>query len=248
MFRLALTLAAIASCFVLAGCPKPQSDSAPKSAAEGGLPAPGADRPENSAPTYSSGAAQVDEEAPDFVLTDTEGNELTRDDFRGKVLVLDFWATWCEPCKAKLKEYEPIINKYSEQGVELLAVSLDSGPEVAAGWAKKNDFPFTVVMMTDQLKADYFPEVTGDVKIPEVRIIDRDGNLRFKFDARSTVQDLELALAELVVETVGGDESVSKEILNSEAPDNEAPADAAGGSEGEFQIPPPSSDGTEKKQ
>ncbi len=248
MFRIALMLTVISLAVTLVGCPGPQSDGASKTAEEGGLPASGAEQPQTSEPIYSSGVFQVDEEAPDFTLIDTDGNEVTRDDFRGKVLVLDFWATWCEPCKAKLKKYEPIVDKYRSQGVELLAVSLDSGPEVAAGWAKKNDLPFTVVMMTDQLKADYFPEVGGDVKIPEVRIIDRDGNLRFRFDAKSTVDDIELALTELVAEPVGGDESVSEELLDAETPATEAPADPAGDTEGEFQIPPPSADDTGSKQ
>jgi peroxiredoxin len=247
MFRIALMLTVISLAAVLVGCPGPQSDRASKTAEEGGLPASGAGQPQTSEPSYSSGVSQVDEEAPDFALTDTAGNEITRDDFRGRVLVLDFWATWCEPCKDKLKKYEPIVDKYRDQGVELLAVSLDSRPEVAAGWATKNNLPFTVVMMTDQLKADYFPEVGGDVKIPEVRIIDRDGNLRFKLDAKSTVEDMELALAELVAESVGGDESVSKELLDAETPAKAAPADTAGDKEGEFQIPPPSAEETGSK-
>lgn len=215
MLRTVLLVTVLAATVALIGCPKPQQISqgpAPIADVKNAAAASGAANAEEPA-GYSSGVAEADEPAPDFTLTTTDGAELTKDQFTNKVLVLDFWATWCEPCKEKLKKYEPIIEKYADKGVELLAVSLDSGPEVAAGWAKQNNLPFTVVMMTDQLKADYFPEVTGDLKIPEVRIIDRDGNLRFRFDAKSTVQDMDLALAELTAETVGGDESVTKEVV-----------------------------------
>jgi len=217
MLRTVLLLVTLlAATLALVGCPKPQQVShgpAPVADAKNAGPVSDAGTAEAPAGGYSSGVTEADEPAPDFTLIGTDGAELTKDQFTNKVVVLDFWSTTCEPCKEKLKKYEPIIDKYKDKGVELLAVSLDSAPEVAAGWAKQNNFPFTIVMMTDQLKADYFPEVTGDLKIPEVRIIDRDGNLRFKFDAKSTVQDMELALAELTAETVGGDESVTKQVV-----------------------------------
>jgi hypothetical protein len=85
-------------------------------------------------------------------------------------------------------------------------VSLDATPEVAAGWGQQNKSPFQIVMLDDAFKAAYFPEVTGSVPVPQVRIIDRDGNLRYKFDANSTVEDLDLALSKLVAENAGGAE------------------------------------------
>lgn len=198
----------------LAGCPaqKPDTSATENSAATS---------PEV-APTFSQGVQQMDEFAPDFTLKDTEGQDVTKADFSGKVLVLDFWATWCEPCKKKLEAYKPILSKYADQGVELLAVSLDSGPEVAAGWAKQNNFPYQIAMFNEQMQKDYFPEVTGSLAIPQVRIIDRDGNLRFKFDSKSTPEDLELALKELVGEKVGGDQTLDRDAVdNSTEPADE---------------------------
>lgn len=165
--------------------------------------------------TFSAGVTETDELAPDFTLKDTEGNEVTKADFSGKILILDFWATWCSPCVKKLKAYEPIVAKYRDKGVELLAVSLDSSPDVAAGWAKQNACPFRIVMFNEEMKAAYFPEVTGQLAIPQVRILDRDGNLRYKFSSDSVVEDLELALQKLVEEKVGGDQAVTNEVLSS---------------------------------
>jgi len=169
--------------------------------------------PTDEGPVFSDAVTEVDEFAPDFVLLDTDGNEVTKAGFSGKVLVLDFWSTICKPCLKKLEAYEPIIAEHADKGVELLAVSLDSKPEVAAGWAKKTDFPFPIAMMNDDLKAAYFPGQSS-IAVPQVRIIDRDGNLRFSFNSNSTVQDMALALAQLAEEMVGGDEAISDEVLS----------------------------------
>ncbi len=170
------------------------------------------------ATTLSAGVTPVDELAPDFTLQDTAGNPVTKGDFSGKILVLDFWATWCEPCKEKLQKYESIIAKYRDQGVELVAVSLDSTPQVAAGWARDVKSPFRIAMFDDTFKAAYFPEAHGAVPIPQVRILDRDGNLRFKFSSDSVVDDLDLALAQLVKEKVGGDEAAGHQTTGAPAP------------------------------
>jgi len=193
---------------VLAGCPGPETPAAIEP-----MQPEGATVEQAQSGGFSEGVTVVDEMAPDFVLLDTDGNEVTKAEFTGTVLVLDFWATWCKPCVKKLKEYEPILAKYADKGVELVAVSLDSKPEVAAGWAKENQFPYRVVMFNDEFKDAYFPE-EDTIAVPQVRLIDRDGNLRYKFSANTGAKDLELALAELVEETVGGDESVTNEVLS----------------------------------
>jgi len=194
-----LILSAFALTVFLAGCPsnKPGAlkDSLPP------VPDAAAVNAEVSNSGFSEGVMEVDEEAPDFILKDTAGEPVTRTDYLGKILVLDFWATWCAPCVDKLKKYEPIIEKYADKKVELVAVSLDSTPDVAAGWGKENQCPFRIVMMDEAFQAAYFPEVSGQVPVPQVRIIDKDGNLRYKFDSKSTVEDLDKALKALTEET-----------------------------------------------
>ena len=208
-----ISIALILTIF-LAGCPseKPgeSEDSLP--------PVPGAAmNAEDSGTGFSEGVMEVDEEAPDFILTDTAGEAITRADYLGKILVLDFWATWCAPCVEKLKKYEPIMEKYADKDVELVAVSLDSTPEVAAGWGKENNSPFRIVMMDEVFQAAYFPEVSGQVPVPQGRIIDKDGNLRYKFDSKSTVEDLDKALKALT-EVAGNDAEAASSDKDNEEP------------------------------
>jgi peroxiredoxin len=200
--RTALAVAAMAAlALTFAGCPSKN----PTSLAQNAPPVANATPSE---PQFSQGVQEVDEEAPRFSIQDLEGNTVTRDDFTNKVLILDFWATWCGACVAKLQAYTPILTKYRDKGVELLAVSLDSGPEQPAAWAKKTHFPFRIAMANEEMIKDYLGDTNQSITIPQVRIIDRDGNLRYKLEPSSTEQDLELAINKLLAEKVGGDASV----------------------------------------
>lgn len=64
-------------------------------------------------------------EAPNFAMNDVEGNEVNLTDFRGKVLLVDFWASWCGPCRKENPHVKKLYNKYADQGFEVLGVSLD---------------------------------------------------------------------------------------------------------------------------
>lgn len=215
-----LMAALLALVVALVGCSKQTDTTAGGVEVAPVMPGGGA---EGDAAGFSLAVTETDELAPDFILKDTDGYDVGLADFSGKILILDFWATYCKPCMKKLKAYEPIIEKYSDKGVELLAVSLDSTPEVAVGWAEQADFPYRIVMFDEEFQAAYFPESTGLIAIPQVRIIDRDGNLRFKFSPESTVQDVELALSKLIDEMVGGDEQVSEKVLSEQQAGAETP-------------------------
>lgn len=192
------SIVALSLILIVVGCPS-------RKTAEGPETPPPAANSASAQPTFSNGVQEVDEEAPRFSIQDLDGNPVTREDYTNKVLVLDFWATWCGACVAKLKAYTPILTQYKDKGVELLAVSLDSGPEQPAAWAKKNNFPFRIAMSNDEMIKAYLGDMGQTITIPQVRIIDRDGNLRYKLDPSSTEEDLQLALNKLVAEKVGGD-------------------------------------------
>jgi len=114
-------------------------------------------------------------EAPDFVLEDLNGNEITLDDFEGKVLFINFWATWCPPCREEIPGFVEVYETYSENGMEILGVSLDQrGVEVVKKFAEMYDVNYPMAMGTTQFVQDYQP---GQY-IPTTIIIDPEGRIR----------------------------------------------------------------------
>lgn len=71
--------------------------------------------------------AVIGNKAPSFTLKDTSGKTVSLSDFSGKVVIVDFWATWCPPCKESSRELEKLHRKYGDRGVVVLGVSMDSG-------------------------------------------------------------------------------------------------------------------------
>jgi peroxiredoxin len=113
-------------------------------------------------------------EAPDFVLKSRSGQNLRLSEYRGGVVMLTFWATWCGDCRAQLKQLATMRERYQDAGVELLAVSLDQNVRQADA-------------MADGLKASYpvLHDAAGDVgklydvaKMPVTVLIDRSGVVR----------------------------------------------------------------------
>jgi peroxiredoxin len=96
------------------------------------------------APAASSGGSV----AEDFSLRDVDGKTVSLSDFAGKVVLIDFWATWCVPCNAELPHLEQLYETYKDKGFVVLAVSMD-GPETIAsvpGFARRNGMTFPVLL------------------------------------------------------------------------------------------------------
>jgi peroxiredoxin len=116
-------------------------------------------------------------DAPDFFLKDLNGNEITLDDFEGKVLFVNFWATWCPPCRQEIPGFVETYALYHEKGMEILGISLDrQGDEVVKKFAEKYEVNYPVAMGTSQLIQDFQP---GQY-IPVTFIIDREGKIRHR--------------------------------------------------------------------
>jgi peroxiredoxin len=117
-----------------------------------------------------------DRPAPHFTARNLKGNEVSIEDFRGKVLVLDIWATWCGPCMRELKELKKAWAKYQDvPDIEFVAVSIDSDRTKVPPFVEKNDYRFPVLLSDGRFQEDY----VGGEGIPQLYIIDRDGNIRF---------------------------------------------------------------------
>jgi cytochrome c biogenesis protein CcmG/thiol:disulfide interchange protein DsbE len=112
--------------------------------------------------------------APAWQLQDLDGKTVQLSDFKGKVVVLDFWATWCPPCRGEIPDFIALQNQYKDQGLVVVGVSLDQGgPGVVSSFAKTEGMNYPVVMGTDDVAALY-----GDIQaIPTTFVIDRTGKV-----------------------------------------------------------------------
>ncbi len=114
------------------------------------------------------------EEAPDFLLKDAAGGELRLSAFRGKVVLLNFWATWCAPCKAEIPWLEELERRYGGRGFAVIGISMDEGGwGVVRPYMDANRIHYEVGIGDAALARAY----GGVESIPETLLIDREGRV-----------------------------------------------------------------------
>jgi peroxiredoxin len=115
--------------------------------------------------------------APAWKLKDVDGNPVTLSQFKGKVVVLDFWATWCPPCRTEIPGYVALQKKYADDGLVVVGISVDTdGVAPVRKFMKDIGINYIVVMADDAVQDAYGP-LQG---YPTTFIIDRDGQIRNK--------------------------------------------------------------------
>jgi len=123
-------------------------------------------------------AGEIGSNAADFELADLSGKKVRLSDFKGKVVILDFWATWCGPCRAEIPEFVKLQSKYKDKGLAIVGLSLDSdGESVVAPFARKHDINYTMLLANDGTARLY----GGVNAIPTTFILDRQGRIVKKF-------------------------------------------------------------------
>lgn len=112
--------------------------------------------------------------APDFTLKDLEGRTVRLSDYRGKAVVLNFWATWCPPCKTEMPWLVDLENKYRAEGLEIIGVALDeASKEEITKFAHEMRLNYSVVIGDDNTADAY-----GNVQmLPTTFYIDRNGKI-----------------------------------------------------------------------
>lgn len=114
--------------------------------------------------------------APEFSLPDLSGKPLSLSSYRGKVVLLDFWATWCEPCKDEIPHLIALQNKYGDQGLQIIGVSMDDGPEPVRNFYQRYHMNYPVVIGTANTGELY----GGILGLPIAFVIGRNGHIYSK--------------------------------------------------------------------
>jgi len=96
------------------------------------------------------GTVQKGDQAPDFVLTDINGKKHKLSDYKGKGVFLNFWGTWCEPCKKEMPAIEKVGKEYKKKGVEILAVNVGESNFQVKNFAKQYHLTFPIMIDTNK--------------------------------------------------------------------------------------------------
>lgn len=116
--------------------------------------------------------------APGFTLKDLKGNEVSLSDFSGKLVFVNFWATWCPPCRAEIPGFIKMYDKYRDQGLEIVGISTDqNGKEIVKQFVNKNGVNYPVLMFDSKIISDY----GGISAIPTTFIVNQKGEIVNKF-------------------------------------------------------------------
>jgi thiol-disulfide isomerase/thioredoxin len=132
--------------------------------------------------------------APAISLTDIEGKKLELADFKGKVVVLDFWATWCDPCRIEIPGLVQMQDKYAHQGFSVIGISLDDEPGPVVEFYKefKMNYP---VAVGNQRVGELYGGVLG---LPTTFVIGRDGRIYAKHIGATDVSVIEDEVQQLL--------------------------------------------------
>ena len=131
--------------------------------------------------------AAVSGDAPNFRLQDTEGKTVQLSEFMGKLVVLDFWATWCQPCRDTIPGLVKLHKDYADKGLVILAISVDGGGvEDIRAFQKEHGMNYMVLMGNEDMAAEY-----GVRTIPMMIVIDKAGKVHKRYLGAGNEGDIE---------------------------------------------------------
>ncbi|MFZ4857065.1 MAG: TlpA family protein disulfide reductase [Desulfuromonadaceae bacterium] len=150
------------------------------------------------APEQVDAAPRIGTPSPNFKVISTSGQTITQENYRGQVLILDFFATWCQPCRLSIPHLVEMNRKYGRQGLHILGLSADENGERA------------VKIFTDEFRVNYPMALAGDSttvdfgvrSVPVMYVIDKKGNIAevYRGYSNEMARSLELSIKRLLAE------------------------------------------------
>lgn len=141
-------------------------------------------------------AGEIGSRLPAFTVDDLQGHTISSADLHGKVVLVDFWATWCQPCKQEMPGYQKLLDRYGAQGLAVVGFKFDTmmDTEDPTKFAEKIGVRYPLAVATDDLKQKF----GGIEGLPTTMLYDREGILRQKVIGFEYTQSFEANLKPLL--------------------------------------------------
>lgn len=130
--------------------------------------------------------------APDFMLPTIDGKQVKLSDLRGKAVLVNFWATWCGPCKLEIPWFLDLQKQYGSQGLVILGIAMDDNPDVVPKFAQEMKIDYPILIGNEQV-AEQYGGVEG---LPQTFYVGRDGKIVRKVAGVISHSDVEDGIKE----------------------------------------------------
>ncbi len=139
--------------------------------------------------TLLAGAQQksVPKTAPDFALTTIDSKPLKLSAYRGKVVLLDFWATWCVPCQTEVPRFVSFQNQYGKEGFQVIGISMDDSPAPVRRFYSQYKMNYPVALGTSAVAESY----GGVLGLPITFLLDRNGTIVKRYEGKADLDEME---------------------------------------------------------
>ncbi len=184
----------IAGLLLFTSCISPSAVENTKEGAAGSVK-PAAKVEEDIENTGEEGQEEEATYVNDFTLMDLDKNEVSLSDFQGKIVILNFWATWCPPCREEIPDFIEVNNLYKDKNVQLIGVSIDTDMKALDDFIKEFgiNYPTLIDGTVDTISPKW-----GVRAIPTTFILDKNGGLIFKNVGMMTKDQLVNILEEVL--------------------------------------------------